>query len=68
MKSIWAKQSPQRSPWDWMRVRQAMHTGGSSRSVTAPSAARQMGMRGACVSLIAMAPMIPRERAPREAS
>jgi len=68
MNSIPAKQSPHRSPWDWTRDRQPMHTGGSSKSATAPSATRHASLRGDWIWLIDMAPMIPRRRAAREAS
>lgn len=68
MNSIPAKQSPHRSPWAWTRARQPMHTGGSNRSAAAPSAERHASLRGDCISLIDMAPMIPRGCAAREAS
>lgn len=68
MKSILAKQSPHKSPWAWMRRLQEMQTGGSRRSATAPRAPRHAGVRTGCVSLISMAPMIPRPGEAREAS
>lgn len=68
MNSIPAKQSPQRSPWDWTRARQPMHTGGSNKSAAAPSATRHASLRGGCIWLIDMTRMIQRRRAAREAS
>ena len=41
MKSILAKQAPHSNPWLKMRARQAMQTGGSSRSAARPSADRK---------------------------
>lgn len=40
MNSMLAKQAPQSSPWLPMRVRQAMQTGGKSRSASRPSTGR----------------------------
>ena len=40
MKSILAKQPPHSNPWLPMRRRQAMHTGGSSKSATRPNTER----------------------------
>jgi hypothetical protein len=40
MKSMLAKQGPQRSPWVPMRVRQAMQTGGKRRSARRVSTGR----------------------------
>ena len=42
MKSILAKQAPHNSPWLPMRARQAMQTGGKSRSASRPSVGRTM--------------------------
>lgn len=63
MKSILAKQSPQRSPWVSIRARQEIQTGGSRRSATAPSIARQEVTPRDCVPLMSMTPMIPRKPA-----
>lgn len=41
MKSMLAKQSPHNSPWLPMRRRQAMQTGGKSRSASQPNAGRR---------------------------
>ena len=40
MKSILAKQAPQRSPWLKTRARQEMQTGGKTRSAKRPSMGR----------------------------
>jgi len=40
MKSILAKQAPHNSPWLPMRARQAMQTGGKSRSASRPNMGR----------------------------
>ena len=40
MKSIWAKQAPQSSPWLPMRLRQAMQAGGRRRSASRPKSGR----------------------------
>lgn len=42
MKSMLAMQSPHNSPWLPMRRRQAMQTGGKSRSASRPSMGRTM--------------------------
>ena len=64
MKSMRAKQSPQRSPWLEMRDRQAMQTGGSSKLPNAPNADHQAGtarIRPSPVSLTAMRHMIQQQ-------
>lgn len=70
MKSMRAKQSPQRSPWLEMRDRHAMQTGGSNRFAAAPSTDRQAGAarsKPISVSLTGMGHMIQQQWAVLEA-
>ena len=63
MKSIFVQQSPHSSPWAPTRLRQAMQTGGSRRSVsaiTAPlsaTAAEEALDRAACLKEISAPPI-----------
>jgi hypothetical protein len=71
MKSMLAKQTPQRSPWLPMRVRQEMQTGGRRRSARRPRMGRMMpaapralaggASRPSSVPQIAMSAMIEPE-------
>lgn len=64
MKSILAKQAPQRRPWLPIRVRQTMHTGGRKRLASVPATNRTEPVvaKPDPVSLMAMAAIIKRMR------
>lgn len=68
MKSILAKQAPQRSPWLPIRVWQTMQTGGSRRLASVPRTDRTGPVRSRLVpaALMAMAAMIERQAAVEE--